>query len=193
MQLFGSLTSPFVRHVRIALTETQAPYTFIETDAKGSAEQSPTMKVPFLRDGDLELTDSMSILRYIREKAGQPFLPTVQGLDIFCLVNTLMDSAINLFLLERNRLDTSTNAYFDRQRARIIAGLKYLNKLNINPQTLDKDALIRLECFLAWGVFRQRFSLDGLHSLQLILDAANNSEVFAKTSPPESIQPPAPL
>ena len=181
MQLFGSYTSPYVRHVRIALLQTQAACEFIETDAKGSAEKSPTMKVPFLHDGAVELTDSMSILRYVREQAGQPFLPSVHGLDVFCLVNTLMDSAINLFLLERNGLDTQTNPYFDRQRARIEAGLDHLEKLQLNTQTLDLDAKLRMECFLAWGIFRERFTLDSRPHLHSLLTTANQSSLFKQT------------
>lgn len=184
MQLFGSFTSPYVRHVRIALLQTGTACEFIETDAKGSAVQSPTMKVPFLHDGDVELTDSTSILRYIREQAGHTFLPSVYGLDIFCLANTLMDSAINIFLLERNGLDTQSNPYFDRQRARIEAGLDHLEKIEIGTQTLDLDAKLRLECFLTWGTYRERFSLANRPYLQSIVSAANNDAHFAQTAPP---------
>lgn len=183
MQLFGTYTSPFVRHVRIAMAECHTRYDLIETDAKSSAEQSPAMKVPFLRDGGIELTDSTSILRYVREQAGQSFLPSVAGLDFYCLVNTLMDSAINLFLLERNGLDTGGNPYFDRQRARIVAGLKYMNE---SPQlaSLDRDARLRLQCFLYWGVFRNRFDIAPFEQLGKELDKANADSVFAETAPP---------
>ena len=184
MQLFGSLTSPYVRHVRIALLQTGTACEFIETDAKGSAEQSPTMKVPFLHDGDVALTDSMSILRYIREQAGHTFLPSVYGLDIFCLVNTLMDSEINIFLLERSGLSTSANPYLKRQRARIEAGLDHLEKLEIDTQALDLDAKLRLECFLAWGTYRERFSLVNRPYLQSVVSAAKNDALFAQTAPP---------
>lgn len=184
MQLFGSYTSPFVRHVRIAMAECATRYDFIETDAKGSAEQSPTMKVPFLRDGGIELTDSTSILRYVREQAGQSFLPTVAGLDFYCLVNTLMDSAINIFLLERNGLDTSSNPYFDRQRARIRAGLHYINQSPQLAAGLDQDARLRLQCFLYWGVFRDRFDVAPFEQLTKELDKANADSVFAETAPP---------
>ena len=42
-------------------------FEFIETDQSQSAELSPTKKVPFLQDGDIVLSDSSSILKYIRE------------------------------------------------------------------------------------------------------------------------------
>ena len=43
MKLYGSYTSPFVRHVRIALLETQQAFEFIETDQAGSSAQSPRL------------------------------------------------------------------------------------------------------------------------------------------------------
>lgn len=184
MQLFGSFTSPYVRHVRIALLQTGTACEFIETDAKGSAVQSPTMKVPFLHDGDVVLSDSTSIIRYIREQAGQTFLPNIYSLDIFCLINTIMDSAINLFLLERNGLDLNSTPYFDRQRARIEASLDHLEKLEVDTQALDVDAKLRLECCLAWGVYRERFSLAARPHLQTLLNAAQADTLFAQTAPP---------
>jgi glutathione S-transferase len=186
MQIFGSFTSPFVRHVRIAAAQTRTECEFIETDAVGSAKQSPTMKVPFLRNGNLLLSDSMSILRYIREQAGQPFLPTLEGLDMFCLVNTLMDSAINLFLLQRNGLNTETNPYFDRQRARIETGLDYLENLTFDLASLDEDAKLRLQCFLAWGIFRERFTLAKRPLLASILTIAQSDNIFTLSAPPQN-------
>lgn len=184
MQLFGSFTSPYVRHVRIVLQETGLNCELIETSAQDAAGQSPTMKIPFLRDGDIELTDSTSILCYIREKSGQNFLPLVQDLDLYCLINTLLDSTINLFLFERFGMDITENPYLKRQQARIEGGLKYLEELGLSKQTLDKNTKLRLECFLVWGCYRNRFSLDELSILSSIVDTANATQAFISTAPP---------
>ena len=194
MQLFGYKASPFVRHVRIALMQTQAlrqtqnAAEFIEIDGDYSAKHSPSMKVPFLKDGNLTLTDSTSILRYIREHAGQKFLPNIQSLDTYCLINTLLDSTINIFLLERDGLDPKSEAYqniayLKRQHARIKNGLEHLNSLKLNEQTLDIDVQLRLDCFLAWGLFPKRFTLDNLPHLQAQLDATHHDELFTLTQP----------
>ena len=74
MKLYGSVTSPYVRHVRVALAQSGFDYTFVEADYAMSAERSPTAKVPFFEDGDLTLTDSTSILKHVREKSGMEFL-----------------------------------------------------------------------------------------------------------------------
>src|SRR6187551_754505 len=95
MKLYGSYTSPFVRHVRIVLLETAQPFDFIETDQAGSTAKSPTQRVPFFEDGKIFLTDSLSIAKYLREKAGQDYCRSAQELDDICLVNTAMDAAVN--------------------------------------------------------------------------------------------------
>ena len=91
MKLFGSYTSPYVRHCRIVLARNGQDCRFVETDYEQSAELSPARRVPFLYDDKLMLTDSASILRYLREKAGQPFFPDIRDYDLFLLVNTAMD------------------------------------------------------------------------------------------------------
>jgi len=131
MKLYGSYTSPYVRHCRIALLEEGLDVEFIETDQTKSAELSPTKKVPFLVDGDLVLSDSSSILKYIREKAGKPFLSDVQDFDLYCFANTLMDSGANVFYLEKFGLKPEDNAYVERQNSRIQQGLEMLNQLRV--------------------------------------------------------------
>ncbi len=186
MKLFGSYTSPYVRHVRIVLQQTQLECEFVEADAKSSALLSPTKKVPFLEDGDITLSDSTSILRYLREKAGQTFLPSVQDLDLYCLATTLLDSAINVFLVELFSKEPLSSPYFDRQQARVQEGVEHLNSLNLHQAPLDQDVLLRLQCFLYWGNFRNRFTLEGLTSLNQILAEANQDAVFLSTAPSEA-------
>ena len=183
MELFGYINSPFVRHVCIALAETQLPYTFNTIDGDISAKLSPTKKVPFLKDGDLLLSDSTSILRYIRDQAGQPFLAKVQDLDAYCLINTLMDSTINLFLLERSGVSFEGVAYIERQQKRISEGLAHLNQLAISQAQYDHDVVLRLQCFLAWAVFRNRFTLEGLNNLQTLLASCEHEATFIATHP----------
>ena len=93
MKLFGSTTSPYVRHCRVLLDHAKLEYELIPTDQTQSNQAVATKRVPFLQDGELQLTDSMSIIRYIREKADQAFCSSVIELDQFCLANTALDSA----------------------------------------------------------------------------------------------------
>ena len=184
MELFGSFTSPFVRHCRIALLEEQFEFEFVETDGEASAAQSPTKRVPFLKDGDIQLTDSSSILKHVREKAGEPFLQDLQDYERYCLANTVLDSCVNLFLLERHGLSADANPYLQRQSQRIESGLSELNQHLFSEQAPYSDSELRLACFLDWGLFRERIQLEEHSQLASFLEQLNQYPPFAKTSPP---------
>lgn len=192
MNLFGSYTSPYVRHCRIVLLETGIPCSLVETDSVGAATETPTMRVPFFRDGDLTLTDSASICRYLREKAGQPFLPTVADLELFSLAGTVLDTGINLFLFERqDGLLPERSKYLTKQATRLATGLRALNDGPLPEKAPFGDGALRLACLLGWGRFRERFSIDGLERLERFLALADSWEVFARTEPPVGAPPPA--
>jgi glutathione S-transferase len=184
MKLYGSFTSPLVRHCRIALIETGLNCEFIETDQAGSAQQSPTKRVPFLEDGETFFTDSSSIIRYLREKAGDVFLPTTAELDKFCLVNTALDTTINLFFLSRDGVDIQAYDYTKRQSARIDSILTELDQQVLPSAAPYSDVELRLAVYLAWGIFRNRISIDAHANLQRFLTAMASYPPFKDTSPP---------
>ncbi|WP_022942942.1 glutathione S-transferase family protein [Psychromonas hadalis] len=185
MKIYGSFTSPFVRHCRIALLETDIFCEFIEIDPAQSAQMSPTKKVPLLVDGDLTLTDSSSILRYIREKSGSPFLPELLDFELFNMTNTVMDACVNIFYLEKfDNITVEKSSYLTRQKARVLSGLEALNEAELSVQLPLTDGLTRLACFLDWGIYRDRICLKKLTNLTRLLDVARTDKNFIKTVPP---------
>lgn len=191
VKLFGSLTSPYVRQCRVVALATNAPLELVETDAAASGSLTPTGRVPFFRDGSLMLTDSASITRYLREYAGQVFLPTVADQELFQLAGTVLDTGINLFLFERHDgLLPSASKYLTKQEARVRSGLSALNDGPLPDRAPLGDAAIRLACLLGWGRFRNRFTLDGFGRLSQFLDLADSWEPFATTAPPLGAPPP---
>ncbi|NTS75393.1 glutathione S-transferase family protein [Catenovulum sp. SM1970] len=184
MKLYGSYTSPYVRHCRIALIDTHTPFEFIETDAQASAQLSPTKRVPLLVDGDIQLTDSSSIVRYIREQAEQRFLPKVSDLEMFNLANTVMDTCANIFFINKyDGITPEQSAYLARQQSRVDSSLDALNQLSFNHQQPFHDGEIRLACVLAWGIFRERFSIDSRENLQNFLSQFEHYLPFTQTRP----------
>jgi glutathione S-transferase len=185
MKLFGSYTSPFVRHCRIALAQNDHAFEFVETDYDMSAAQSPTSKVPFLSDGDITLTDSSSIVKYSREKAGFNFLSGLEEFELFVMTNTLLDSTINLFLLENNGFGPDQIPYLVRQQQRIESGLTELNsRINIR-NGMEDDSNLRLACYIDWAIFRNRIDFGSHKNLLELLESANQVEVFSSTAPPK--------
>lgn len=185
MKLFGTFTSPFVRHCRIAVIETGLDVEFVETRPAPGERQSKTMKVPFFEDGDLTLTDSSTILRYLRETAGATFLPDLLDFELYCTANTALDTGINLLLFERlDQLTAQQSKYLARQEARLTSALGAFEEGPL-PNTLPlSDGPMRLACFLAWGLFRNRFDLEGRPRLGAFLSLAGTDAAFAATSPP---------
>jgi len=187
MKIYGSLTSPFVRHCRIALLETDLTCEFIEIDATQSAQISPTKKVPLLVDGDLTLSDSSSILRYLRQKSGAEYMGDILDFELFNMTNTVMDACINVFYLELfDNITLEQSSYLTRQNARVLSGLEALNEMPIAAELPLTDGLIRLACFLDWGIYRERIDLKKFTNLTRLLDVARTDSSFIKTVPPIS-------
>lgn len=185
MKLYGSYTSPFVRHVRIVLLETAQACEFIETDQAGSTAKSPTQRVPFFEDGDVFLTDSASITKYLREKVGQNYCKTAQELDDLCLVNTLMDATVNLFFIQRDGVDISAVPYLQRQAARIQSILAELNQQEWQTTAPYTDAHIRLACFIGWAKFRNQIDFSRYLNLEKFYADAAKYPHFIATQPPQ--------
>ncbi|HEY9036006.1 MAG TPA: glutathione S-transferase family protein [Pseudomonadales bacterium] len=187
MKLYGSHTSPFVRHCRIALLEAGIHCEFIEADAAVSARLSPMQKLPFLQyqehGEEKMLTDSSAILRLIRERANQPFMPDVAALNAFCAANTLMDAAINLFYLEKDGITPEQSSYLRRQQSRLQTGLADLATLPLRDAAPWSDTELRIACFLDWALFRQRLTLDDHPKLASFLDHIRAYPHFAATAP----------
>lgn len=186
MILYGSYTSPFVRHCRIALISANIDCEFVDTDYASSSEKSPAKKVPFLKDGDLTLSDSSSILLHIKQKSGEVGFVDVVDFELYALANTALDSEINLFILGNSGITPENNDYMLRQRNRVTACLEQLNTIISSTAIADhkySDGQLRLACFLDWGVFRERFSLDNFSALSDFVTTINNWDVFEQTSP----------
>lgn len=184
MKLYGSYTSPFVRHCRIALIQSGMDFEFVETDYAMSAERSPTSKVPFLEDDGVTLTDSSSIVKYVREKSGERFLPDVEDYEMYAMTNTVLDSAINLFLLENDGITSDQSGYLKRQQERVESGLIELNRRFDPSEGITKDSALRCACFIDWALFRNRITIEKQENLGGLLAAANEIEEFAATAPP---------
>lgn len=184
MILYGSYTSPFVRHCRIELHAASLEYEMVDTDYAASAKGSPTKRVPYLEDGGLRLTDSSSILMHLKHKQGADFLASVAEMEHYQLAGTVLDTAINLFLLEREGQTPANNDYLERQAQRVESGLTALNDQHYSDAAPYTVAQIRTACLLDWGAYRGRFSIDGLENLQRLLSEIQQWAPFADTAPP---------
>lgn len=188
MKLYGIVTSPFVRHCRIALAQGALDWEFITGDMAQLAKDSPVHKLPYLVDGDRLFGDSCSILKFARESAGLDFFPDVDDYDLFCTTNTVADSVINLFLMEQEGITPDNSSYLDRQAGRILSGLTSLDERVGPGGYVLTDGILRIACFLDWALFRYRIDITPHSNLKSVLEFANQDPVVASTSIPEELR-----
>lgn len=184
MKLYGSYTSPFVRHCRIVLLETNQTCEFIETDQAASAIKSPTKRVPFLEDSDIFLTDSSAIIKYLREKSGSSFCSSTAELNKFCLVNSALDTVVNLFFIKRDGVDISGIPYLQRQASRIQSTLEELNNTKFSLQAPYDDADLRLGSFMGWAKLRNQVDFSVYPNLEKFYQGISGYGAFERTTPP---------
>ncbi len=195
IKLYGVRTSPYVRHARVALADSGLSWQF-EHVTPDTITLSPTLRVPFLVDGDLTLTDSAVIVRYAREQSGQTFLPSVGDHELFALATSVLDTAVNLYLLNIGdsaalaEVATGTSAigfnprtYYERQQERIVTGMKGLDQFELNASEPFSDGHIRLACLLDWAGYRETIDLSGLSNLSALLTRIREWPTFAETAP----------
>lgn len=158
---------------------------FVAGDMAELSKASPVQKVPYLVTADRVLTDSCSILKFARESAGRPFFPDIDDYDLFCTTNTIADSVINLFLMERDGLTPDNSPYLARQARRTVSGLAALEE-RVGPGGYElTDGILRLACFLGWALFRNRVDVSSHPNLRSVIAFAGRDPVFASTAIPE--------
>lgn len=188
MKLFGSVSSPFVRRLRLLLVN--HPYEFIslnifETAGRETLVQlNPTRKVPMLQDGELVIFDSGVIFRYLCQKLQ---LPTLSWPDEnrLTMINAVNDSLVELLLCQRSGFDTNDNKlFFNLQHERVVGTLQELELQAAAGKFDDWDYLaISLYCLLDWAEFRQLADLKPYTALQQFMQRTKDRAGIAQTDP----------
>ena len=170
MKLIGSLTSPYVRKVRVVMAEKKLDYQLVIEDVWASdvmLKMNPLGKVPCLvLDGGEAVFDSRVIVEYVDtlSPVGKLIPPTgrerVEVRTWEALADGLCDAAI-LARMEANwgpREGARCQAWIDRQMSRVTSALKAMGQglgdkpwCNGNHFTL---ADVAVGCALAYLDFR---------------------------------------
>ena len=195
MKLYGVRTSPYVRHARVALSQSNLEWE-LEQVTLDTISRSPTLRVPFLIDGDLTLSDSSVIVRYVREQSGQAFLATVADHELFALATSVLDTAVNVYLMNigdsadlaevpagASAIGFDPKTYFERQQERIAVGMQELEHCQLSSSQPYTDGEIRLGCLLDWAAYRETIDLSGKDNLCRFLADIRAWPPFAETAP----------
>jgi glutathione S-transferase len=172
MKLIGSLTSPYVRKVRVVMAEKKLDYQFVLEDPWSSAtaigESNPLGKVPCLvMEGGEAVFDSRVIVEYLDtlSPVGK-LIPALSRERVEvktweALADGLLDAGV-LARMEKGwggRADTErSQAWIDRQMAKMDACLKAMNRgLGDKPYCSGIHLSlsdIAVGCALGWLEFR---------------------------------------
>ena len=141
MKLIGSLTSPYVRKVRVVLSEKKLDYNFVLEDVWGSdtiLASNPLGKVPCLvMEGAEAVFDSRVIVEYVDTLSPVGKLIPSSGRERVevrtweALADGLIDAAIaaRLEATWAGRTEAQrSQAWIDRQQVRIVATLKSISQ-----------------------------------------------------------------
>ncbi|WCL47649.1 glutathione S-transferase family protein [Leptospira sp. GIMC2001] len=198
MKIYGSYTSPFVRRIRYLCLELNIPFELIDTMIEsGQTElrtKSPIWKVPCIEVDGIIIWDSHVIMEYLFEKngAGNFRIPNQEEKWMeYNRVNAIdggLESAINVFYLNRDGVKTDTSAYMQKQLGRLVSALEW-----IKPQLVDnyftknqKLGLSELALYTAldWMRFRKMYAVDEDKILSEFLKFHSNNPYLVKTEIP---------
>ena len=189
--LIGSLTSPYVRKMRLLLHGQKFEFKAINYLEKNDGDYlksiNPINQIPIFIDNDKTIYDSRVIYNYLAEKNQWKKL-TIEEENILSAIDAAMDSGVNLFSLRRGGLDivNGGNTYVERQKERIPLILNHLTPW-VKTLTPEKDwnfLTMSLFSFLYWGQFRDIITLQPHPEMINFLERFKNCPGIAETDIP---------
>lgn len=188
MKLYGSVASPFVRRLRLALHGHDFEFVALNIfEAAGREELirlNPTRKVPMLEDKGTVIFDSGVIYRYLVATCDFAKLSWQQENNL-TTINAANDSLVELLLCQRSGFDTKEDRlFFNLQRERVQATFAILDGKVEAGEFDDWDYVSQsLYCLVDWAEFRQLVDLTPYaHLTAFIAKHAHRSDV-ASTNP----------
>lgn len=169
MKLIGSLTSPFVRKVRIALIEKNIPFELVIDPPMELGtrvpDYNPLGKIPVLVSDDESIWyDSDLLTEYLEVLHPQvPLLPQDRRAALTVrqtlkLVDGVADAGVLIYLEKRRTADKQDEAWIKRQTGKIERGLAALDKVAHGKTYLHNETFsaadIAIGCILQWLEFR---------------------------------------
>ncbi|MDG9666854.1 glutathione S-transferase [Hahella sp. CR1] len=203
MQLIGSLTSPFVRKIRIQLLEKGLPFSLLE-EIPWNADTSvpkfnPLGKVPVLIDEHGEIWfDSPVIAEYIETLETRHRLVPIKSIDavrvrqLEALADGVCEAAIAIFLEKKRPSERQGPEWIARQEQKVERGLAALEKATVGKHWVFEDHLtladIAIGSVVGWYDFRFGDSdwRNNHPHLADYVDRLFKRDSFIQTQPPES-------
>jgi glutathione S-transferase len=196
IRLYGTITSPYVRRVRIVAAELGFDCELLETASdQGQArlrERTPIWKVPAAEiDGKL-VFDSHVITELLLSRARSAALAPLSlddlpARNVISVADGALDSMINAFYLAKEGITPDKAPYLKKQHARAESALSWLSAQAQGSWMTDKKQVglpeIAVGTALAWLRFRDVYPIVRHPALLAVLEALEQRPSFANTQP----------
>ena len=187
MKLYGSLTSPYVRRLRILMSDMEHDFQnvniFAQTDRDEFRKINPVMKLPMLEDQTNTecpyLYDSGVIAEYLLAKQEKPALSIAEK-NVLSVINAASDSLVSILMLKRSDVDTNQDKlFFNAQRDRVKLCVETLNEQVKQGKFKQWNyPAISLLVFVEWATFRSLFDfVDYPELLKFVADNQHQEHV----------------
>lgn len=188
MKLYGSLTSPYVRRLRLLMENIDYEFIplniFEEKDRAILNKVTPIGKIPVLENGHETILDSRQIFEYLCESSVHPRI-NWERKNLLTLIDGVNDTLINFLLLNRSQIEIPKDSQFYKVNVeRIEEGLKELDRLVARKEFEQWDyASMCLYCLLDWIKFRGLYDLSPYKNFESFLDKFKDDPCVIETKP----------
>ncbi|GEM_PF-2086469 len=202
LRLIGSLTSPYVRFVRVVLAEMDIEHTFdatlpfgkmTEAEIEAINTANPLMKVPVLLTPDGPLIDSRVIVEWLlaqhegASSFGAGFPENLARLNALTTLYGVLDAGVLRFLMAARHPEVDMDSgYMARSLERITHGLAWLDGCEDIGETFGPPEAL-LVCCVEWLKRRNVYDVAEMTRLSKIVNAfANRPSTLATRIPKDA-------
>ncbi len=167
IKVYGSTASPYVRRVRI-LFDKDSDFSemtiFEKKEREFLKKHNPSLKIPFIRDGETTLFDSQLIWEYYNKKKNWIEL-NLDQMKYLKIINEANNAGVILLMRKRMNEDPEQNGRYSLlQKERIETCLSYLEE-NIHIAEIWNPIGTWLFCLLDWFDFREIYPFKSFERL----------------------------
>ena len=196
IRLYGSITSPYVRRVRVVADELRLPFELIDSvPDSGQAElraRNPIWKVPAAEiDGQLvfdsHVITELLLERYGRGKLAPLPVDDIEARNAISVIDGALDALINAFYLGKEGVTPEQAPYLKKQRDRASNALSWLEANVYEPFVTSRRQLglpeIALGSALGWMRFRNTYDIETHQRLMRCFETLEKRASFVHSQP----------
>ncbi len=188
MKLYGSLTSPYVRKLRLLTNFDLVAMNIYEADREKLKKISPVMKIPVLEIDGAYLYDSRVIFNELVNRGLHPQL-NWERQNLLSVIDGAMDSLINRFLLKRSNIELDPTSVLGRSHGdRLSLSFAHLEEAAGKEKFEEWDfPSMSLYALMDWSLFRELQSYEKFPSLVKFHAAQSHRPRVAETDPRRAV------